>query len=243
MKTLKTTLIACLTLFTLSNCNAQWGKKIKGNGNKTTVTRSTSDYDAIKLAGSMDFELVKGKEGDIKLTGDSNLLKYIITESDGKTLTVRFEKNINIKYSKNNSIKISIPFEDISSVTLSGSGDVVNTSIIKADDFMTKMSGSGDITLNVKANTIKATVTGSGDVTLMGSVKDLEAKVTGSGDFHGRKLSSQNTTAKVTGSGTIATNTSNNLNARVTGSGDINYSGNPTNVDKKIIGSGDISKR
>ena len=61
MKTLKQTLVLTLALIAFTSCNAQWGKgkTIKGNGNVTTITRTTSDYDAIRLAGWMEFELVE----------------------------------------------------------------------------------------------------------------------------------------------------------------------------------------
>ena len=72
-------LIVALMFATVSH--AQWwgGKKVKGNGNMTTETRNTGDYDGVKCAGSMDYILVAGTEGKIKLEGESNLLEYIIT--------------------------------------------------------------------------------------------------------------------------------------------------------------------
>jgi len=45
-------------------------EKVKGNGNMTTETRTTGDYDGIKCAGSMDYILVAGTEGKIKLEGE-----------------------------------------------------------------------------------------------------------------------------------------------------------------------------
>lgn len=242
MNILKTGLITCLTLFSLTNCDAQWGNKVKGNGKVTTITRSTSDYDQIKLAGSMNFILVEGQEGKITITGESNILDYIITETNGDKLTVKFKNNINISYG-NKPIKITIPYEDISYVSLAGSGEVTNKSVIKADKFTTKISGSGDMVLKVDSNTTKAGVTGSGDLTLVGFTKKLNVSVTGSGDFHGKKLTSYDADAKVTGSGTIDLMVKKNLKARVTGSGDINYSGDTENTDTKVTGSGDITKK
>ena len=241
MKALKTTLLVGLTVFTFSNCNAQWGKKIKGNGNVTTITRSTSDYDQIKLAGSMDFKLVEGQEGKITLKGESNLLDYIITETDGDQLTIKFKNNVNIAYGRKK-IEITIPYREISYVSLAGSGAVTNNSTIKAKRFTTKLSGSGDIALNIESNSTEVTVTGSGDLKLVGNTNKLKATVTGSGDFHGKKLASTNADLKVTGSGTIDAMVKDNLKAKVTGSGDINYYGNPKDTDNKVVGSGDISK-
>ncbi|WP_299885615.1 head GIN domain-containing protein [uncultured Lacinutrix sp.] len=243
MNTLKTTLVIALVMCSFSCVNAQWkSKKIKGNGNVTTIKRSTSDYDAVKCAGWMDFVLVNGDEGDITIEGEENLLDYIITEVDGNTLKIKTKNGINLKPSYNKSVKITIPFQDINEVSLSGSGDVMNLDRIEASNFKTKMSGSGDIVLNIKANYSEAYVTGSGDLTLKGQTDNLKASVTGSGDFHGFNLESNDVEAKVTGSGNIETVCNGELKARVTGSGDIEYKGNPKREDTKVTGSGSIGK-
>ena len=56
-----------------------------------------------------------------------------------------------------------------------------------------------------------------------------------------KELEANNTNAKVTGSGEFQVVANESLMARITGSGDINYSGNPSQIDKKVTGSGDIS--
>ena len=243
MKTLKQTLALSLTLLVFTSCNAQWGKgkTIKGNGNLTTITRTTSDYDAIRLAGWMEFELVEGEEGTITIEGEENLLDYILTEVEGNGLIVKTENNINLKPSGNKTIKITIPFRDIDKVSLSGSGDVTSNATIVSKNFEAKVSGSGDVTLDVKSTNVQASITGSGDLTLTGQTTNLNASVTGSGDFHGGRLMADFTEAKVTGSGDVVVYAKEAIKARVTGSGDIEYKGSPSKVDKKVTGSGDIS--
>lgn len=241
MKTLKQASILLITLLFSINSQAQlWGKTIKGNGNMTTIKKSTDDYDVIKCAGWMDFVLEKGTEGTITLEGEENLLEYISVESNGNTLHIKTEKNLNLKPSWNKTIVITIPFESINKVTLSGSGDIISKDSIVTETFETSVSGSGDIILDIKAEATEARVTGSGDLTLTGSTNDLKASVTGSGDFHGFKLNANNTEAKVTGSGDVEVVSNAYLKARVTGSGDIEYKGNPKKEDSKVTGSGSI---
>lgn len=242
MKTIKRSILLALTLLIFSFSQAQsWGsKKIKGNGDVTTITRTTSDYSDIKCSGSMDFILIKGTEGKLTIEGESNLLEYIITEVGGGVLKIKTENNISLRPSYNKTITITIPFEDIEYVSLSGSGDVVNKDKIVASNFTTKVSGSGDVVLDVDANEINASVTGSGDLTLRGKTTQLKTSVTGSGDFHGYKLDAIDVDTKVTGSGDIEIICNGNLKARVTGSGDIEYKGAPKTEDSKVMGSGSI---
>ena len=238
----KTIILSLVLAFTVS-CSAQWGKKIKGNGNTVTIDRSVGEYDAIGLSGWFDVDLIAGKEGEIKLEGESNLLEYIKTEVKNGKLSIKVEKGYNLKPSSwDEGIRITVPIESINAVALSGSGDIVGKTTIKTDDFRTAMSGSGDITLDIEASSIDASMSGSGDITLKGRATNFEATISGSGDIKAYGLEADNVDATVSGSADIKVTATKMLKARVSGSGDISYRGNPDKVDTKTAGSGDISK-
>ncbi len=234
--------LSLIVLFTVS-CSAQWGKKIKGDGNTVTEKRNVGTYDGIGLAGWFDLYLVSGSEGEITLEGESNLLEYIVTEVKNGKLTIKVEKGYNLKPSSwEDGIKITVPVESINSVALSGSGDIVGKTTLKADNFKTAMSGSGDITLDIEAHTIDAKMSGSGDITLSGNTTNFEATISGSGDIRAYDLEADHVDATVSGSADIKVTANKVLKARVSGSGDISYKGNPTKLDTKSSGSGDISR-
>ena len=238
----KLSLLVCVGLFSLS-CSAQWGKTIKGNGNNVTIERNTGDYDGVSVSGWFDVDLVAGNEGKITIQGEENLLEYIITEvKDGK-LVIKTEKGINLKTSGwKSEIRITVPVESISSVAMSGSGDIVGKTTIKSDKFSTAMSGSGDITLDIDTNSLSASMSGSGDITLSGTTRDFDATISGSGDIEAYDLEADNVSATISGSADIQVTARKSIKARVSGSGDISYRGNPEKIDTKTSGSGDISK-
>ncbi|AWX45658.1 hypothetical protein HME9304_02685 [Flagellimonas maritima] len=232
-----------LALSMVAITNAQWGKRVKGNGNVTTIERSVGSYDQVALAGWFDVELVDGKEGELTLKGESNLLEYIKTEvKDGK-LVIKVEKGVNLKPTDwRNGIYITVPIETINAVTLSGSGDIVGKTTLRSDSFKTRISGSGDITLSIEAKSVEATMSGSGDINLDGKTVDLEVQVSGSGDIKAYGLEADHVKAQVSGSADIKVTANQSITARVSGSGDISYRGNPGKIDTKSSGSGDISK-
>lgn len=237
---MKQIITICLVALTAIQVQAQWwGKGVKGNGNVTTITRSVGTYDEVNVGGSFDVELVAGTEGTITIQGESNLLEYIVTEVKGNALKIKVKNNKNIRSTKK--IMITVPFQDISEVTLAGSGDVWNKDIIKATNFKTAVAGSGDLTLKVEASSIDASLAGSGDLTLKGNSRDIEASVAGSGEIHARELKADNAQVSVAGSGDVSISCSKSLRARVSGSGDIDYYGNPDKQDTKVSGSGKIS--
>ena len=238
MKKLVTlSLVLCSVIAT-----AQWGKKVKGNGKIATIERSVGDYDAITLAGWFDVKLVDGKEGELLLKGEENLLKYIKTEVKSGKLVIKVEKGVNLKPSSwKSGIHITVPVKSIDMLSLSGSGDIVGDTKIKSDNFKTNMSGSGDITIAIEASSVEATLSGSGDINLSGKTKNLDIRVSGSGDVKAYNLNAEYVNAQVSGSADIKVTAKQQLKARVSGSGDITYKGNPKKVESKTAGSGDIS--
>ncbi|SNY99431.1 head GIN domain-containing protein [Flagellimonas pacifica] len=232
-----------LALSMVAITNAQWGKRVKGNGNVVTIERSVGEYDAVALAGWFDVELVDGNEGEISLKGESNLLEYIKTEvKDGK-LVIKVKKGVNLRPSNwNSGIMITVPVEQIDAVALSGSGDIVGRTTLKSNNFSARMSGSGDISLAVDAQSVKAALSGSGDINLEGKTTDLDIQVSGSGDVKAYELEAEFVTAQVSGSADIRVTANQAIDARVSGSGDISYRGNPKKVNSKSSGSGDISR-
>lgn len=237
--------LAILT-FSMQATQAQWwkgSKEIEGNGNMTTQTRDVSNYDHVALTGSMNVELVAGKEGKIRVEAEENLQEYILTTVDGDKLQISVEKGYSLNPTRNNSIRITVPFQTLNAVTLTGSGDINSRDEIKAENFEIKMTGSGDITLALTAKNVRTGMTGSGDITLRGSARDFDCKITGSGDISAFDFRCEKVNATVTGSGDIQVYASEEITATIPGSGDIEYRGNPKKENFKTMGSGDITKR
>lgn len=232
----------CLGLLFISTANAQfWNKKISGNGNVTTVERKTGNYDKIGVAGMFDVELVSGKEGNISITAEENLLEYIETEVKGSSLKIKVKKGVNLRPRKK--MLVIVPFEDISEVSLAGSGDIVGKDLIKANDFETNLAGSGDIDLLVEATDLESNIAGSGDIKLRGKADVYEGNVSGSGDIDAYELIAEEVNVAISGSGDIQVHCNQKLQARISGSGNVLYKGNPAKEDSKVSGSGKVETR
>lgn len=256
----KLLLIIAIALISVPT-NAQWGKRVKGNGKQVTIHRTVGDYESIAVAGSYEVELVAGNEGDLTLSGEENLLEHIVTEVKGGKLTIKTEKYFNLIPSWNKSkITVVVPVEAIDAITLSGSGSIATDLTLKSDHFHTTVSGSGDIkasvdtqklgvtvsgsgdiTLKVKATDIDVQIAGSGDSNLSGTTNNIDVNVSGSGDLSAFSLMAKTAEVNIAGSADVEVYASDILHARIVGSGDIRYKGNPK-VDSRIVGSGDLIK-
>lgn len=242
---MKQTMLLAAAAFLLSfNSNAQWGKRIKGNGNVVTQERSVDTYNGVVLSGWFDVELVAGPEGRLTLKGEENLLEHLETEVKNGTLHIRPEKGYNLEPSswKGGGILVTVPVESVSEVSMSGSGDIVGKTRIQSETFRASMSGSGDISLELAVGQMEVVLSGSGDIALSGSADRADIRVSGSGDVRAYELQAREIEAMVSGSADIRVTATESLTARVSGSGDIHYRGNPAKLDAKTSGSGDVTQ-
>ncbi|SCY39023.1 Putative auto-transporter adhesin, head GIN domain [Flavobacterium anhuiense] len=238
----KSILLLAFILCTISNINAQDKIKLQGNGKVVSETRSTGDYDGVKIAGFFDVDLVSGKEGKITIKGEENLLSAIKVEVEDKSLKIYIEKGTQIRTSSGNKIQVTVPFEKISELSLAGSGDIQSKDVIKNDNLALKLAGSGNLTLPVDTNNLELHVSGSGNIHLKGTATKLTTKLSGSGDIDASSLKSKIVEANVSGSGNSKVTCDESITARVAGSGNIKYIGNPEKRDVKVSGSGTITK-
>jgi hypothetical protein len=238
-KLLTLLLLATITLTT--NAQNWFSSKVKGNGNIITEKRTTSNYNGIRSSGSFHVLLVNGKEGEITLKGEENILPLIETIIENNTLKIRFQKNTNVRTTKK--VIITVPVTDIETITLAGSGNIESKNVLKGENIITKLSGSGSINLVANTEEINAEITGSGNINLEGTAVHFNTKITGSGDVKAYELQAEEVQIKITGSGSVKANVSKRIAAKITGSGNVYYQGNPKYVNSKTTGSGSIIKR
>ncbi len=239
-KLVLTSIILCIS-FSI-NAQSWWNsKKIRGNGNIITKTRTTSDYDGIAVGGSFEVILVKGKEGEISIKGEENIIPYIITEVKRGILKIRYKKNINVRSTRK--LTITVPFKDIDKISLGGSGKIISKNLIKTDDLSVNIGGSGDIILQLETQNISTAIGGSGNIELSGKTDAIKCSIAGSGDVKAYELTSHSAKASIAGSGNVRITVTNKIKASIVGSGNIYYKGNPKHINSRSIGSGDVIDR
>ncbi|RSC92232.1 head GIN domain-containing protein [Tenacibaculum singaporense] len=241
MKKQLITTVLILLSFTVNSQSWWSSKKIKGNGKVITETRKISSFDKVNVGGSFDVYLIDGTEGKITLEGEENILKYIETEVKNGKLNIHFKENTNIKTTKK--LIVTVPFEDIESIALGGSGNVIAKKRIRADEASFALGGSGNITASVEANTVKTSIGGSGNIKLKGKTDNLKCAIGGSGNVKGYDLKANSLKASIAGSGDVLATVTNKIKATVVGSGSVYYKGNPSQIDSNSLGSGDVIDR
>jgi Putative auto-transporter adhesin, head GIN domain len=232
-------LFLLLPLFFFSSCRYVGGKRIRGNGNVRTETRSPGSFRSVSSHGSFDVFVSSGDQA-VKIEAEENLLPYIETYVEGYTLHVGTKDNYWL--SPGRKVKIFVSSPDYESIRSYGSGDIIGESkITNSSKLELGVNGSANIKMDIDAPEINTETNGSGDIFLRGETKSFEGEIHGSGNIKALDLRSGDATIKIYGSGDAEVFVDRKLDVHVAGSGDVNYRGN-AQISSSVAGSGRVKK-
>ncbi len=226
----------------------------RGLGTRVTETVSVPDFTGIDLEISGDVYLTQGDELLVEVKGQENIIDLLDLDVTDGVWRIRFTECVR----KVSDFDIYITLPKLTSAHLSGSGNIEGETPFDVDDLDLKVSGSGNISLDVTGNnitskisgsgnirlaldaqTLVSTITGSGNNHLTGKVPTHDFEVKGSGDVMGFELITDDTFIKISGSGKAEVYADNTLDVDISGSGNVFYKGSPA-LDVKISGSGEV---
>ncbi len=232
-------LFLCMLMPVLFSCNMM-GERVEGNGQPASESRQTGNITRVESSGPIDIVLQDAPKAGVQVHCDQNLLSYIITETEGKTVFIKTKKGYNLH--SRNPIKVYVAAPVFNKVALGGSGNISSENrLVNPDKMSFKVSGSGNINVQVNTPELETETNGSGDIKLTGSADKWEAEISGSGNIYCFGLNTQKAAVSINGSGNAEVMASKQLTLKINGSGHIKYKGNP-NVDSHINGSGSVSK-
>src|SRR6185295_60899 len=175
-------IIAVAALLLFSSCRQIFAKRIRGNGNITTQTRSAGGFNSIDVSGSIDVYVRQDSSPSIRVEADDNLQQYVETFRDGDVLRIKTEEGYNLKPSKQIKVYVSSAmfkrFEASGACNIFSEGKINSTSGIDVD-----LSGSCDVTMEISAPKITADVSGACSVKLKGDTKEFKIQGSGSTDI------------------------------------------------------------
>ena len=229
-------IILLCVLISFSSCNDLLDDCIRANKRIVTETRQNLPFfHSIILEGSYDLEITYGNDFHVELEGPSNIINHIQTIVDDKTLTFYSNECFNSV----DKIKIYVTMPVVESVWLKGSGDIISTNTLIADNILVYLDGSGNIDLKLDVIELRLSCMGSGDINLYGFVDYEFITIDGSGDIRTFGLEALEAEVKIIGSGNVEVKVLDELDITIRGSGSVFYKGNPT-VRSSISGSGEV---
>lgn len=213
-----------------------------------TEDRLIKGFEEVEVVGSPNVYYTQADSFSVRVKGPDNFVDNILTEKNGKTLTVRNKGKwgvVNISFSDEDELAVYVTSPDLVAVRVNGSGDFISTDLIDTDNMNITLRGSGDINIDkLLCDRCDVELIGSGDIDLPEvEAKETSAVLVGSGDIKMGLSKVADTRLSLKGSGDIKVDFSEgcrSVDCTVNGSGDIGLSGKIGHFRGDKHGSGDI---
>ena len=244
MTTLIKFIIGLLGALLMTSCafDMSFGQ-IRGNGNVQTEDFNISEnFNRVAAGNGWDVILEKGDSNSVVVEADENLIEAANIYVKNGTLKVYCEDNIRNATSK----KVYVTYaNNLESIGASSGAYIKATQVLEGEQLDLDASSGGDIKTTAVVRNIETGVSSGGTITLSGSTETLDASASSGGTLRAQELKAKYADASASSGGSIDILVTDKLKARASSGGDIDYWGNPTEVDKpkKSVSGGSVDAK
>lgn len=238
-------LAALFVVFITVSCNREDAPDcFQTAGKETIVKRSLSAFSTVELRDYLQIELCDSSEYFVELRGPENLLPDVITEIDNGILKISNSNTCNFVRSYKKKIHVRIYAPEFPNIQNHGTGDITSVNTLEGSFFkIENRKAAGTIRVNVNVDSIAiATHTGVADAFVNGHSGKTFLFNQGLGVIDTRGLESGSAFVNNSSINDIYLRTTGYMYAYIRYSGSIYYVGNPTWIDREIVGSGQLIK-
>lgn len=241
MKSTTKKLLALLFVSVLmSSCNVNMFNRVNGNRNVVTADRSTSQkFTKIKVSTGLDLYLSQGTKNKVTLEADENLHDIIITEVNDGVLKIYSEKNIWQAKAR----KVYVTVKNLEGLTATSGSDVYTEDVLKVETIKVSATSGADIRIALDADTVETSATSGSDIRISGTANNHTSIANSGASIEAYKLISKNATVQVSSGADINIYASESINAKASSGGDIDFKGNPREMNKKSSSGGSVSAK
>jgi hypothetical protein len=218
--------------------------------NEITITRSRQQEDrtigsfkGIAAGGALKVKVTMGNKETIRLEGNADAIAELTTVVIDGVLTIKPKTKWSdwSRKFKRPDVTAYITAKKLTSLTMSGSGNMEVINGINSTDLVATLSGSGSIKAIANVKNFTGVLSGSGNLNLTGKASESNLTLSGSGEFNGKGFSVNDLSVQISGSANVYIAASERIDAVISGSGNVYYSGN-ARISKTTIGSGRVRK-
>lgn len=209
--------------------------------------REVGAFDAVELRYFGTVQLVRGDVHGLEIEGDPDVVPKVRAEVRGGVLILEVGEGwldrltSGLLLVANRPLRYTVTLPRLSSVAVSGSGDVVGEGW-SGDRLRVKVSGQSDVTLGgLEVDALELGVSGRARVRFSGRAGTLEFGISGSADVTAGDLVSREAEVKVAGQATVEVRVEERLAVRIAGFGTVRYHGDPK-VKQAISGAGSVEQ-
>ena len=245
MKRIGFILFSLILMISLSSCVRHYSRLSYKNSPQTTSKRVAKYFDKIVMEACCNVHYIQGDAPGVRVVGPSKMVKRIVTECDGSTLTIRLSVSDEFfGFGDSNNVDVYVTSPDLIDVKLNGSGDFSADGKIDSDTLNVCIFGSGDVDLSdVLCDKMTTSLRGSGDIRVK-RLQSTESSISlyGAGDINVNHYNVNKSDIVLRGVGNVDVGFADcgSVACELYGVGDISLSGSVKSLTKKVMGTGDI---
>jgi len=215
-------------------------RKIRGNGNVVTEEHKVGAFTELFLDGVCNIYLDQGDEEKVVIEADENLHEYIYVDYSGDRLEIDMKSRINIRSLKKLNIYITV--NNLERLRIMGVGNVKTEGTLKLDKLKTKITGVGNVKLELEANSLDAELNAVGNITLKGEINEAEISNSGVGKLDASDMRLNKLDLNVSGVGKTEVYVEKEVAVRSTGVGNVHVRGDAVITELHSTGVGKVKK-
>ncbi|HEY9220683.1 MAG TPA: head GIN domain-containing protein [Lutibacter sp.] len=225
-------------LFTASSCIFDGVVGIKGNRIVVSEDREIrSDFEIINVQQGINLFITQGKPTKMSVEADENILDLLITEVKNNELNIYFEKNVNQAKARN----VYLTTENISKIKASSGASVTSENTLQTTLLKLDSSSGSTIKIHANASEIKTESSSGSSIKLYGKCNTFSAEASSGSSINAQELKTANAKTATSSGASIDVFVTGKLTAKASSGGDIDYEGNPSEVDKETSSGGSVS--
>ncbi|MFM9056315.1 MAG: head GIN domain-containing protein [Bacteroidota bacterium] len=206
-------------------------------------TRVVSDFNKIELKGVMDLTIKQGKQREVVVEATAEQQKRTEISNEGEKLVLDTEKNKKKGVSrKEQKVNVFVTVTDLNEISHLGVGDIRTDGILEQDNIKIKISGVGDVNLNLVCDELQLSFSGVGDTKLEGKAGSAKLNYSGVGDLEALTFPVKKLEVTASGVGDANIHATEELSIDFSGVGSIRYAGDPAVRKLESSGVGKIKK-
>jgi len=139
-------MICGLLLLSGSGCLINTYTGVIGNGVKKTEERKVGAFETVSFTGQGTYRLAPGAAESLKVSGDENLLPFLVTETKGKELNIGMEPG---SYSWKVSPQAEVTFQTLKGIKAQGQSTIEGTAL-DGESVRVDLDGQSTVSLSGK---------------------------------------------------------------------------------------------
>jgi hypothetical protein len=191
-----------------------------------TERRSVEQFDKLHVSGLLNVRLVEGSGNTVTVTVEGTGLDEVITEVEGKTLSVKMKHGI--LYDENEiEVQVDISYNIVRDILVTTGSTVTSATELRGDKITIETNAGGDAVLGLNVTTVDLKSASGGKLTVSGNTQSQDTIVNTGGILNAFDLNCSRTYIRVNTGGVAEVTVTQELEAQVGTGGTLRYQGAP----------------